>query len=67
MYLPVKDENKALEIENAKSDKAILCIFKLKKSVWIKTLFSTKDFILTNIESIYLINKKTNEVYCKIL
>ena len=67
MFLPVKDENKALEIENAKSDKAILCIFKLTKSVWMKTLFSTKDFILTNIESIYLINKKTKEVYCKVL
>jgi hypothetical protein len=67
IFLPVKDENKALEIENAKSDKAILCIFKLTKSVQMETLFSPKDFILTNIESIYLINKKTKEVYCKIL
>lgn len=67
IFLPVKDENKALEIENAKSDKAILCIFKLKKSVGVKTIFYTKDFILTNVESIYLINKKTKEVYCKIL
>ena len=67
VYLPVKDKQAALRIEQAGNDKGVLFLFKIESIVTEKTLFSYTDFALTKTESIYIINTRTGEIYCKVL
>lgn len=65
ILLPVADTKIALEIEAAKreGDAMVLFLFKLdsvKEFGWDKVL-------ITKTQSIYIVNKSTGEVYCKVL
>ena len=66
-YLPVKDKQAALKIEDAGNNKGVLFLFKVDSIKKEKILFSTRDFILTRTEGIYIVNTQTGEVYYRIL
>ena len=68
VFFPVTDKSVALKIEEARREQVgVLFIFKIgstkteRPGVWPQT------YILTKTESIYIINKQTGEVYCKVL
>lgn len=66
LYVPVKSETKALEIENNIKDCALLFIFKLDKAIKRKTNFLTENFVLGNCSNVYIVNTKTGEIYEKL-
>lgn len=67
VYLPVKDKQTALRIEQAGNDKGVLFLFQIDSIRTEKTLFFDSAFALTKTIGIYIINTRTGEIYCKVL
>lgn len=67
IYLNVPDLKEAAKIEDAKSDKALLIIFKLDSVFKARPGIFEETYLKTKIQSLYIINTKTVEVMYKVL
>lgn len=67
IYLNVPNEKEALKIENAGANKALMIIFKLDSAFPFSAGFYDNTFLKVKIQSLYIVNTKTEEVLYKVL
>lgn len=67
IYLPVKNKQTALKIEQAEKNKAVLFVFKIDSIKTVQHMFFKEELALARTDGIYIINTETGEVYCKVL
>ena len=67
IYLPVKNKQTALKIEQAGKNKAVLFVFKIDSVKMVQHSFFKEELALARTVGIYIINTETGEVYCKVL
>lgn len=67
VILSVPDEKVALEIEQAGKDVGIIFLFQLDSTYDYQGLFGKKTIIKCKTESIYLVNKRSGKIFCKVL
>ncbi len=67
VILSVPNENVALEIEQAGKDVGIIFLFQLDSTFDYQGLFEKKAVIKCKTKSIYLFNKRSGKIFCKVL
>lgn len=67
IYLPVKDKQTALKIEQAGENKYVLFVFKIDAIKTVRPFIFEEEVALTRTLAIYIFNWETEEIYCKVL
>lgn len=68
VFFPVTDKSVALKIEEARREQVgVLFLFKIGSTKTERPGIWPQTYILTKTESIYIINRQTGKIYCKVL